>query len=382
MKIAFDAKRAYQNETGLGNYSRTLISSLAQNYQQHTYYLCAPKLTNRFDASAFNNVHSITPVNYPTALRSFWRSNGVMKDLLANKVDIYHGLSHEIPYQINRTAIKSAVTIHDLIFERHPKQYNLIDTLIYRSKFRYACKHADRIIAISLQTKEDIIRFYKISENKIDVCYQSCNPAFAKPVDEGELLRIKNQYKLPDRFLLYVGSIIERKNLLNICKALHTLSSQQSISLVVIGKGGKYRLQVIDYCKQNNLQHRVRFLSYEARVGSDEKFTSGADFPAIYKQALCMIYPSIFEGFGIPVLEALWSRLPVITSNVSCMPETAGDAAVYVDPFSVEELSRAIFEITTDISLRETLKEKGWIQAQKFTPEKCAADVMDVYLRL
>lgn len=383
MKIAFDAKRAYQNETGLGNYSRTLISSLAKFYPQHSYYLCAPKLTDRFDVSSFTNIHTITPVGFaPSNLKSVWRSNWVKKDLLAANINLYHGLSHEIPVGIYKTQIKSVVTIHDLIFERYPHQYNTIDTIIYRSKFKYACNHANKIIAISQQTKDDITKFYKIPEERIVVCYQSCNPAFSKSVGEDEMLRVKNEYSLPDRFFLYVGSIIERKNLLNICKAFHQLRPQLNMQLIVIGSGGKYKQQVLKYCKQNNLHDQVRFLSDMPEVKSLPGFKSANDFPAIYQQATCLLYPSVFEGFGIPVLEALWSRLPVITSNLSCMQETAGDAAVYIDPYSVNELSKAIMDVSTKPSLRSEMKEKGWKHAQNFTPEKCAADVMEVYLRL
>lgn len=380
MKIAFDAKRAYQNETGLGNYSRTLISSLATLYEQHSYYLCAPKLTKRFDASAFENVHTITPGRYPSAIKSLWRSSWVKKDLISNKVDIYHGLSHEIPVGIERTNIKSVVTIHDLIFERYPRQYKPIDNFIYHNKFKHACKHADQVIAISRQTKDDIIEYYGIPQKKIAICYQSCNPAFGQRVSNEELLRVRQQYNLPENFFLYVGSVIERKNLLNICKALNSIESQQSIPLIVIGKGGKYKQEVSAYCQQKNLP--VRFLSYEPAVNTYASFQSGADFPAIYQQALCLVYPSLFEGFGIPVLEALWSRLPVITSNVSCMPETAGDAAIYVDPYSVLALTKAMLDVAADPNLRSQMIMKGWEHAQKFTPEKCAADVMDVYLRL
>jgi len=204
MKIAFDAKRAYQNATGLGHYSRTLISSLAVFYPQHHYYLCAPKLTNRFDIARLKNVENIIPDNFfSKKLTSLWRSNWATKELQKKSIDIYHGLSNEIPIGIQKTATRSAVTIHDLIFERYPEQYNWIDVHIYRQKFKYACKYADHIIAISQQTKDDIVSFYKIPEYKITICYQSCDPAFAKTISEDEKVRIKKSYQLPDRFFLY-----------------------------------------------------------------------------------------------------------------------------------------------------------------------------------
>lgn len=383
MKIAFDAKRAYQNNTGLGHYSRTLISSLAAFYPRHHYYLCAPKLTQKFDTSAYPNVSNITPgSSIAKKLTSAWRSKWVKKDLVKNGIEIYHGLSHEIPVGIGKTNIKSVVTIHDLIFERYPDQYNWMDVQIYRRKFKYACLHSDAIIAISRQTRDDIVDFYKVPEEKISVCYQSCNPAFAETIAEKEKNRVKKLYNLPSNFFLYVGSIIERKNLLNLCKALHRLQGKLEISLVVIGEGGKYKKLVKEYISNHDLESQVIFLSESEAVKTSARFQSGADFPAIYQLCHALIYPSIFEGFGIPVLEALWSKTPVITSNASCLPETGGDAAYYVNPYSAAEIAAAMLRIATDKSLTEAMKQKGWLHAQNFSPQKCAEDVMQVYLRL
>jgi glycosyltransferase involved in cell wall biosynthesis len=185
---------------------------------------------------------------------------------------------------------------------------------------------------------------------------------------------------LPNNFLLYVGSIIERKNLLSLCKAIKLLENKLDIPLLVIGHGGSYKQQVHHYIAENNLRDRIVFLSDDPKLQSLESFRSALDFPAIYQQAVCLIYPSIFEGFGIPVLEALSSGLPVITSNLSCLPEAGGDAAYYVDPFSINELSKAILEVATNNLLRKNMKEKGLRHAEKFTQKKCADSVMRTYL--
>ena len=381
MNIGFDAKRAYQNSTGLGHYSRTLIASLANYYPEHEYYLFAPKITPAFNTSSFINIHPVAPQDFPgSTFTSLWRSNWVKKDLLKKKIDIYHGLSHEIPVHISKTGIRSVVTIHDLIFERYPRQYNPVDIIIYRNKFKYACNNADKIIAISNQTKQDIIDFYKIPEEKITVCYQSCNPAFSEKISSEKKDAVRALYKLPERFFLYVGSIIERKNLLLICKALKLMDT--SLPLVVIGNGGAYKAEVKKYLAANQLQDKVIFLSEQPEAISSPAFQSAADFPAIYQQATAMIYPSIFEGFGIPVLEAMCCGLPVITSNVSCMPETGGDAALYIDPANEKELAAALASIITDSKLVKNLIEKGNLHCKKFTQQKCAAAVMDVYKKL
>lgn len=381
MKIGFDAKRAFQNTTGLGHYSRTLVSSLAKYFPENDYYLFAPKITSLFNTGSFNNMHSVMPGTFPsTMLKSLWRTNWVKKDLVNNHIDIYHGLSHEIPLHINKTGIRSVVTIHDLIFERYPGQYSAIDRSIYRNKFKYACNNADKIIAISQQTKQDIIRYYKIPEDKITVCYQSCNPAFAEIVSEEKKKSVAALYNLPEQFYLYVGSIIERKNLLLICKALKKLTT--SIPLVVIGNGGAYKQKVKAFIAENVLTDRVIFLSEDLSAKSSESFKSAFDFPAIYQQATAMIYPSIFEGFGIPVLEALCSRLPVITSNVSCLPETGGDAALYINPADENEMAEAMKRVANDQALKNSMIEKGILHATNFTQQKCASAVMNVYKAL
>ncbi len=328
MNIGFDAKRAFHNNTGLGHYSRTLIRLLAYYYPEHEYFLFNPKKSSRYNLKG-NNLHEIVPTSFPgTLLRAAWRSSWIKKDLMREKIDLYHGLSHEVPIGINKTGIKSVVTIHDLIPERYPGQYNPIDVKIYRRKFLYACRHADKIIAISDQTRQDIMEFYKIPGEKIEICYQSCSPVFSVMVNEVEKKRISGKYDLPPEFFLSVGSIVERKNLLNVCKAFFLLRHELDIPLVVIGDGGKYKQQVKDFILQHDLEKKIIFLSENKNRNSDPGFLSTDDLAVIYQLAIAMIYPSFFEGFGLPVLEALCSRLPVITSNVSCLPEAGGPGDV------------------------------------------------------
>lgn len=383
MNIGFDAKRAYHNSTGLGHYSRTLITSLAEFFPEHQYYLFNPKHSSVFKLPDKKNIIEVLPKGFlNTLFRSAWRSSWVKKDIKRLHIDLYHGLSHEIPIGIQKTGIRSIVTIHDLIHERHPEQYNPLDVKIYNRKFRYACSHADKIIAISEQTKKDIINFYQIPAGKISVCYQSCGPDFGKTVSEEQKKIIRNKYGLPQQFFLYVGSIIERKNLLNICKAIFNLRGELDIPLVIIGNGGKYKQKVKEYIDRNNLAGKIIFLSETEIARTSPEFQTAKDFPAIYQSAIAMIYPSFFEGFGIPVLEALWSKLPVITSDLSSLPEAGGDAAYYVDPANDEEISSAMKKIFFDKNFTEQMKEKGWRHAQGFTQQKSAGAVMEIYKTL
>ncbi len=384
MRIGFDAKRAFHNGTGLGHYSRTLIRSLADAFPDHQYYLFNPKTSDGFalpwDGVDRSNLIEVCPTRtLDRLLPSLWRSSWVKKDLRMNQIDLYHGLSHEIPRGMGRMGIRTVVTIHDLIFERYPAQYNPIDVRIYRNKFRYACEKADRIIAISEQTKKDIVDFYKIPARKIRVCYQSCHPAFFDAVADAEKQRVKELYQLPDNFLLYVGSIIERKNLMRVVEALHLIRQDFNIPLVVIGAGGKYEQAVKARVQALGLTDQVIFLSRASAAKSSERFRQAIDFPAIYQLATAMIYPSIFEGFGIPVLEALASGLPVITSNLSCLPEAAGTGSLLIDPYSPSEIAHAMRIVLTDPKKVDEMKRAGKEHALRFTPSTTAKKVMDLY---
>ena len=382
MNIGFDAKRAYHNNTGLGHYSRTLINLLLDYYPEHQYYLFNPKKSSKYQLDRAN-LHEVLPSAFPdTLITAAWRSSWVKKDLKRLDIDIYHGLSHEVPIGIKKTGIKSVVTIHDLIPEHYPEQYNPIDVKIYRTKFRYACEQADKIIAISEQTRQDIIDFYKIPGEKIDICWQSCSPLFSVRATEEEKKRISKKYELPPEFFLSVGSIVDRKNLLNVCKAFFLLRNDLDIPLVVIGNGGKYKQKVKDFILQHDLEKKIIFLSEKTEAKTDPGYLSTPDLSVIYQLAIAMIYPSFYEGFGAPVLEALWSQLPVITSNVSCLPEVGGPGAYCVDPNSAEDLAEAIQRVYTDKALVSDMIAKGIQHTQEFTPEKYAASVMDVYKSL
>jgi glycosyltransferase involved in cell wall biosynthesis len=370
MNIAFDAKRAYQNNTGLGNYSRTLISSLATYYPMHQYFLYAPKQTGMYSSAPFSNMETVLPQRrLHRWFKGAWRSKYVVRELAHKSIDIYHGLSHEIPFGIHESGVKSVVTMHDLIFERYPGQYNPIDVQTYRRKAKYACQYADKVIAISEQTRQDLIHYYHTPSEKIEVVYQSCDESFAVEHSKEEIAAMRQNYQLPQSYFLYVGSVIERKNLLGILQALLLLKGKVDLPLVVLGGGSSYKKKVQAFVAKHGLDGQVIWLNDQAKFAWN-------DLPLLYQGAQALIYPSLFEGFGIPILEALWSRTPVITSTGSCFHETGGDAALYINPLQPASIAEAMQQVLNDTT---DMKEKGWRHAQRFTREKCAAGVMNVY---
>lgn len=367
MKIAFDAKRAFYNRSGLGNYSRSTIEILKKYYPENLYSLYTPNIANSidFDREGFDVVFPLK--KWFGLYSSYWRTFDIVRQLKSDGIEIYHGLSNEIPHNIHKSGIKSVVTIHDLIFIRYPEYYSRIDAQIYKKKFQYACYHANRIIAISNQTKKDIIQFFNCDPDKIDVVFQGCDKIFKEKVSDEQKTLVKTKYSLPEYYILYVGTIEKRKNLLSLVKALSTRNIDKT--LVVVGKATPYINEIHDFINKNNMQERVKFLH-------DADFM---DFPAIYQMSKLFVYPSIFEGFGIPILEALTSGVPVITSQGSCFAEAGGEHTQYTEPYNIEQLAEAINKILSDDELYKNMVKQGLLYAQKFSDDIIAENLMNVY---
>jgi len=374
MRIAFDAKRIARNATGLGNYGRFVVNALADHFPQEEFRLYSPDQPKAFLEGELPS-QSCVSYHYPNRNvnaigKALWRSVGIVKTLKRDEVDLFHGLSNELPMGFNRFGIPSVVTIHDLIFLRYPQFYKKIDREIYRYKFRKACQAADRIIAVSETTKKEVIQEYHISSEKITVVYQGCHSLFTERVPAAKCETIRDKFTLPSAYLLSVGTIEERKNLFLTVKALKI--SGLDIKLVVIGKQTPYAEQVKAYIRDNGMEEQVRFLK---NVGTDE-------LPAIYQMASLFVYPSLFEGFGIPILEALNSSIPVIAATGSCLEEAGGPASIYVDPRDANELAEKMKWVLTNPRQAGLMQKAGLEYARRFAPDQIAEDLMKIYRAL
>ncbi len=371
--IGYDAKRLFYNSTGLGNYSRGLVSSMAEYFPQHQYYLYSPNGSKLPQAAPFLQKNDFRIRQAPAlrlpGLGSWWRSFGIRRALKADRIELYHGLSHELPFGIDNTGIKTVVTVHDLIHKIYPVQYPYAQRQMYDLKCRHACRQADAIVAVSTCSKEDIIQHYGVSPEKISVIYPSCEPAF---LQSAETLPNIQGLDLPAHFLLYVGAIVERKNLLELVKALHRLPKSLQLPLVVVGKGKGYERQVRQYLESQRLAQLVMF-----RPDVSTKQLAG-----IYRSAKMLIYPSSYEGFGIPVLEALSSGTPVITSKVSALSEAGGNCVHYANPKSPEDLCRAIELLLTDEAYKEQLAKGREAHLKQFNRRQLAGQLHHVYQNL
>jgi glycosyltransferase involved in cell wall biosynthesis len=334
MIIGFDAKRAFLNNTGLGNYSRTIISNLCQIFKEHQYYAFTPRVDQNVHAQQMLQWDCLDIVTAPKLMpKSVWRSWGIVNTIKEKDLNVYHGLSNELPFNAKRMSCKKVVTIHDLIFESHPQYYPSIDRKIYHYKFKNSAEQADVVIATSEFTKKQIVEKYNVAPQKVEVLYQDVATIFKKEYSATQLDFVNRKYNLPEYFLLQVGSIEKRKNAkLTIAALKHT---RYDLPLVIIGKPTAYLKELEAYIEKEKMMDRVIFLHHVGYF----------DLPLIYRQAMAFIYPSRIEGFGIPILEAHYATIPVIAATGSCLEESGGTQALYVSPDNAEELGNAIDKV-------------------------------------
>jgi glycosyltransferase involved in cell wall biosynthesis len=368
MRIGFDAKRAFNNYSGLGNYSRYIISNICRFYPENECFLYTPRIT---DTELFNEPDGTT-IGLPgngiwRKSGSLWRTFRLTHRLEKDAIELFHGLSNELPDGIHKSRIRSVITIHDLIFMEHPELYQSLNRNIYQRKVKYGTHVANRVIAASEQTKQDIIRFLNVDESRIRVVYQGCHRQFYSRVSEETMQHTHQRFGLPSEYLLYVGTIEERKNLLKIVEALY--KGNIDFPLVVVGRKTAYFNQVKQFIERNKISN-VYFLDQ----------VQASDLPAIYQDSAGFIYPSSYEGFGIPVLEALNSGVPVITSRGGCLEETAGKGGLLIDPSNLDEMIDAIRQVLEKSALRDRLIREGGAHALKFREEQTIPSLYNVYL--
>jgi glycosyltransferase involved in cell wall biosynthesis len=368
MRVGFDAKRAFNNRTGLGNYSRFVLEALQAHRPENEYLAYTPKNNGRL-FSDFPSAQTILPTSwFDRKFKAYWRYARITNQLRKDNVDVFHGLSHELPQGLEEAKIGSLVTIHDLIFERLPHLFNPIDRLIYRSKFKSACSRADVIIAISEQTKRDLIELYKIEPDRIQVVYQDCNPRFRAAVDPATRLETARHYGIDRQYILCVGTLEERKNQLRLVEAFHALE-QNDFQLVLVGKATTYKETIKKFIKHNQLEKRVLIL---------ENVPTG-HLPALYQEATVFAYISIYEGFGIPILEALHSGTPVLAAKGSCLEEAGGPGGLYANPTDVADISAQLQKLISNQALRQSLVTAGQRYIQKFSGEIIAGQLAHLY---
>lgn len=372
MHIGFDAKRFFHNPTGLGNYSRSTLAGLMHYFPAHQYYLYSAQIPQSFLASQQgHNPVLCQPGPLGQLAPALWRSLGIPKTAQKDNLHIFHGLSHELPLTSFGASTRTVVTMHDLLFLTHPQLYPWLDRHIYRTKYKSSCLRAHCVIAISHKTAEDLCELFAISLDRVRVVYQSYTPHFAIPIHPAARILLRQKYHLPQEYIFYVGSLIERKGVHFLIQALAKIPSTHRPALVLAGTGPLQK-QLQQDAATLGLSSSILFLG---RVPDE-------DLPGLYQMAQVFVYPSLAEGFGIPIVEALASQTPVITSTGSCFSEPGGDAALYLPPGDISALAHTVEQVLGDNELRHTMITRGLKHVQKFHWQQTSRRLMDVYTEL
>ncbi|MBL6988458.1 MAG: glycosyltransferase family 4 protein [Bacteriovoracaceae bacterium] len=376
MKIGFDGKRVYHNFRGIGNYSRTLVENLVEIYPENEYFLFSPPFSSTRALNwqkKYKMVQTVLPQNVLSKIfPSVWRSLFLTSVISQQDLDIYHGVSHELPPGIFKSKVKTVVTIHDLLFMRNPEFFPWIDRQVYKKKFKFSCEVADCVVAITNQTRDDLIELLNVPEEKIRVVYQSCNPIFYQQLKEQENQAVLNKYGLKKDYILHVGAYVKNKNAINIIKAFAQTASEHQKDLILVGKGDSYKKTLVATANQLKVGRRVKFIENPLNE----------ELPAIYQSAILFVFPSFSEGFGIPIVEAMCSKVPVITTGGKCFQEAGGETSVYIDPHNVEEIAKNMLDLLVDENKRKLMIDNGFSYVQQFNYLKTTKMMMNIYREL
>lgn len=375
-RITLDVGPAVHQNAGLSRYTQQLASHLFANHSQE------------LDLTLFYNAHSghtLPPALNPIPTQTIslgqyaWRLSVLVSQLARYPAyeahlpagQLYHATEHLLPHLRRATVL----TVHDLIFERYPKHHKLTNRLFLTVGMRLFVRRATQIIAVSQQTKQDLIELYQTPSEKIHVIYQGIDASFT-PAIPAEIDRVRNSYapRAVDGsvrpYLLMLGTLEPRKNHLTAMKAIARLKHAGLPHALLIAGGEGWLFEPIRLQVQAlGLENDVLFTGY----------VPSADLAPLYGGATCVLQPSLYEGFGFPVLEAMACGAPVVCSNTSSLPEAAGDAALLIDPLDDEALATAIQRVINEAGLADAMRAQGLIHATQFRWERCAAETVGLY---
>ncbi|RMF22006.1 MAG: glycosyltransferase family 1 protein [Bacteroidetes bacterium] len=371
LRIGFEAKRLFHNPTGLGTYARSLLQGLLQAFPRNEYHLFTPRFAEPGPEAAFLRAQAVrihTPRHAP--LQSWWRSYAQTRRWKELRLDLYHGLSHELPLGAEKSGLPLVVTVHDLIFLRHPEFFPWLDRRLYAWKCRRACRIARRIVAVSAHTKKDLVELFGIAPERVEVLPPALDARFLQPAPP--LPNHPPFQGLPSEFLLFVGGTAPRKNLRGCLQALALLPEGQRLPLVVVGAGTGLPGSLGALVRKEGLE---RWVILPGRVSQEA-------LHALYARARLLLYPSLYEGFGLPVVEALACGTPVLTSQGSSLPEAGGPGACYVNPHDPEHIAEGLQRLLSDAELYQRLRQAGARHIRRFTPRRAAQAAMALYRRL
>ncbi len=364
MRIAISCRSILkQNSTGIGRYTYQLINSLGHIDTTNEYYLYAAKrlFDRKRKLPIFSAKNFLPKRDYFN--RGFFPTVG--------PIDVCHIPS---PEYINLKKSPVVVTIHDLIYKTYPQSHPQDAINILESQMKSIVTHADHLICISHATRRDLHKFYDIPQEKTSVIYNGVNHQMFNPVtsaEEGQVKDVLNMHGIDRPYFLYVGTIEPRKNLQGILQALEQLKQKNNFNgyLVVVGMKGWMIDHIEPMIKKLQLEQMVKFLG----------FVTDSQLRMLYNQCQAFVFPSLYEGFGFPIVEAFACKAPVITSNTSSCVEIAGEAALTIDPNNVDDLRTAMNVMLNDNNKRQHFIDQGFKRAQTFSFDQTAKETLNVY---
>jgi glycosyltransferase involved in cell wall biosynthesis len=364
LRIAIDARKL--RDYGVGTYVRNLLQHLSRLDRTTEYVVLCQESDRGLVGELGENFRAVAESSPGYSLRE---QVTVPLDLRREKVDLFHAPHYVLP---TLTPCKSVVTIHDCIHLKFP-QY-LPNTLAYayaRGSLWVAAHRSSRILTVSETSKRDILEYFRVPSRKIDVIYNGLDERFASPPPEEDVARVRERYQLDHPFVLYAGNIKPHKNLERLIEAFHMFrrGEFEHVKLVIIGD------EISKYAALRHAVHRHKLHKHVRFFG----FVPHGTLAILYRLAAVFVFPSLYEGFGLPPLEAMASGTPVITSNVSSLPEVVNDAAVLIDPLQPEAIADAIRRVLTNAALRDDLRARGLERARHFSWERSIGRVREIY---
>jgi glycosyltransferase involved in cell wall biosynthesis len=371
MKIGIDSTPLPQNPVGAGVYIIQLIRALSQLETEHELIVFAqPFGRELIDIPESKKIKWIIVKEKKPAIRLIWEQITLPFLVKKTKLDLLHSLHYTRPFFL---PCRSIVTFHDMTFFAYPELHTVTKRIFFPLAIKINAKFSDGLIAGSENSKKDTLKFNQVPEQKIHVVPYGIDKGFS-PISDRQLLdKCRIKYNLPQDFILYVGLIEPRKNIPSLLRAYHKLTLEDQVPfLVIAGRPGWGIEEVNHYIDALNLKDKVHFTGYVDRE----------DLPMIYNLATIFVYPSIYEGFGFPPLEAMACGTPTITTAISSMPEFVGDACLLVPPQDDEALYQAIKKLLYNKDLQQDLSIKGHQQASQFTWERTARETLEVYQKV
>lgn len=363
MKIAIDVRDAGREKTGKGWYTYNMVEQLLKLDTQNQYVLYSNSKKNPFTESKNADFKCIEEKS------AKWHFK-VLKDLRENPVDLFFAPTSYIIPAFAPKSLKVIMTVHDLVAFLFPATHSMKATLIERLTLKKALKKARKLFVVSRNTQKDLLQRFKYPEQ--DIHETPCAPSdfYRGTVALEELQAFKEKMKLPDNFILAVGTLEPRKNFAALIKSFVTFQKRHpDYKLVIVGKKGWKFEQIEKSLEQYQMKNEVIFPGY----------IKGEDLHKMYKLAKVFVFPSLYEGFGIPPLEAMASGCPVVSSNVASLPEVVGDAGLLIDPKNSYKMAEAVADLIDNDAVRSTMIERGLKQAEKFTWEKSARGALEVF---